>query len=124
MSSELCFKTAVELAGLIRNGELSARELLEVHLDQIEQVNPQVNAIVTLTDDLARTQAAAADESQARGESLGPLHGLPVAHKDLVATAGIRTTWGSPIYADFVPSEDALLIERLKAAGVVQVLPH
>ncbi|HAB14036.1 MAG TPA: amidase, partial [Planctomycetaceae bacterium] len=121
MSNELCFKTAVELAGLIRAGELSARELLEVHLDQIERINPQVNAIVTLTDDLARSQASAADESQARGEPLGPLHGLPVAHKDLVATAGIRTTWGSPIYADFVPSEDALIIERLKAAGAVQV---
>ena len=121
MSNELCFKTAVELAGLIRDGELSARELLEVHLDQIERINPQVNAIVTLTDELAMSQASAADESQARGEPLGPLHGLPVAHKDLVATAGIRTTWGSPIYADFVPSEDALIIERLKAAGVVQV---
>ena len=121
MSNELCFKTAVELAGLIRDGELSARELLEVHLDQIERINLQVNAIVTLTDELAMSQASAADESQARGEPLGPLHGLPVAHKDLVATAGIRTTWGSPIYADFVPSEDALIIERLKAAGVVQV---
>ena len=121
MSNELCFKTAVELAGLIRDGELSARELLEVHLDQIERINPQVNAIVTLTDELAMSQASAADESQARGEPLAPLHGLPVAHKDLVATAGIRTTWGSPIYADFVPSEDALIIERLKAAGVVQV---
>ena len=121
MSNELCFKTAVELAGLIRDGELSARELLEVHLDQIERINPQVNAIVTLADELAMSQASAADESQARGEPLGPLHGLPVAHKDLVATAGIRTTWGSPIYADFVPSEDALIIERLKAAGVVQV---
>ena len=121
MSNELCFKTAVELAGLIRDGELSARELLEVHLDQIERINPQVNAIVTLTDELAMSQASAADESQARGEPLGPLHGLPVAHKDLVATAGIRTTWGSPIYADFVPSEDALIIERLKAAGVGQV---
>ena len=68
MSNELCFKTAVELAGLIRDGELSARELLEVHLDQIERINPQVNAIVTLTDELAMSQASAADESQARGE--------------------------------------------------------
>ena len=121
MSDELCFKTAVELCGLIRDKELSARELLDAHLDQIERVNPQVNAIVTLTDELARGQAAAADEAQARGESLGPLHGLPVAHKDLVATAGIRTTCGSPIYADFVPTEDALIVERLKSAGAVQV---
>ena len=121
MSNELCFQSAVQLASLVRSGELSARELLDAHLVQIERVNPQVNAIVTLTDELAMSQASAADESQARGEPLGPLHGLPVAHKDLVATAGIRTTWGSPIYADFVPSEDALIIERLKAAGVVQV---
>ena len=121
MSSELCFKTAVELGGLVRSGELSARELLEAHLEQIQRVNPRVNAIVTLTDELAREQAAAADEAQARGAELGPLHGLPVAHKDLVSTAGIRTTWGSPIYADFVPTEDALIIERLKSAGVIQV---
>ena len=94
MSNELCFQSAVQLASLVRSGELSARELLDAHLDQIDRVNPQVNAIVTLSDDLAREQAAAADEAQARGESLGPLHGVPVAHKDLVATAGIRTTWG------------------------------
>ncbi|MED5400330.1 MAG: amidase family protein, partial [Planctomycetota bacterium] len=121
MSNELCFQSAVQLASLVRSGELSARELLDAHLDQIDRVNPQVNAIVTLTDDLARKQAAAADEAQARGESLGPLHGVPVAHKDLVATAGIRTTWGSPIYSDFVPDEDALIIQRLKSAGVVQL---
>ena len=84
MTSELCFRTAVELSALIRSGELSARELLAAHLDQIERVNPRVNAIVTLTADLAQQQAAAADEAQAAGKPLGPLHGLPVAHKDLV----------------------------------------
>ncbi|MBQ17174.1 MAG: amidase [Planctomycetaceae bacterium] len=121
MTSELCFRTAVELSALIRSGELSARELLAAHLDQIERVNPRVNAIVTLTADLAQQQAAAADEAQAAGKPLGPLHGLPVAHKDLVSTKGIRTTWGSPIYADFIPDEDALIVTRLKTAGAVQV---
>ncbi|MFP6768732.1 MAG: amidase family protein, partial [Planctomycetaceae bacterium] len=121
MTSELCFRTAVELSALIHSGELSARELLAAHLDQIDRVNPRVNAIVTLTADLARQQATAADEAQAAGEPLGPLHGLPVAHKDLVSTKGIRTTWGSPIYADFTPDEDALIVSRLKTAGAVQV---
>ncbi len=121
MSNELCCRTAVEVASLVQAGDLSSRELLDVHLDQIDQVNPHVNAVVTLTDELAREQAAAADERQARGEPLGPLHGLPVAHKDLVSTAGIRTTSGSPIFKDFVPTEDALIIERLKRAGAVQV---
>ena len=121
MSNELWFKTAVELAGLIRDGELSARELLEVHLDQIQRINPQVNAIVTLTDELARSQASAADESQARGEPLGPLHGLPVAHKDLVATAGIRTTWGSPICL-MTAAREVTMSYSLAGAGLVREL--
>ena len=117
----LCFQTATGMQRLIRSGELSSRELLEAHLDQIERVNGRVNAIVTLCADRAREQAAAADEAQARGAELGPLHGLPVAHKDLVLTEGIRTTWGSPIHADVVPDEDALIVERIRRAGAVQV---
>ena len=120
-ATDLCFRTAVDLARLVRKGELSARELLDAHLNQIERINPSVNAIVTLTEERARQQAAAADEAQAQGEKLGILHGLPVAHKDLVLTEGIRTTWGSPIYADYVPTEDALIVERLRRAGAVQI---
>src|SRR5262245_21740958 len=101
-TSSLCFLSAVEMARLIRAKKLSARELLAAHLTQIERVNPKVNAIVTLVPELATAAAAKADEMQARGEMLGPLHGLPVAHKDLLETRGIRTTFGSPLYRDNV----------------------
>ena len=115
------FCSARELASRIRDGELSARELLEAHLEQIERVNPQVNAICTLLPERARAEAAAADTAQAAGRSLGPLHGLPVAIKDLVSTAGIRTTFGSPIYADNVPEQDDLVVERLRHAGAIVI---
>ena len=94
---------------------------MEAHLAQIDRVNPRVNAIITLLSDQAMEQAKAADECQARGEAWGSLHGLPIAHKDLVATKGIRTTFGSPIYRDFVPDEDALIVERLKKAGAITI---
>lgn len=120
-ASELCFLTATELAARIRRRELSAREVLEAHLAQIERVNPAVNAIVTLTAEQAMRDAAAADDTLARGPTPGPLHGLPVAHKDLFETAGVRTTYGSPIYRDFVPAVDALPVRRLKAAGAISI---
>lgn len=120
-NSELCFMPARELAARIRNKELSAVEVMQAHLAQIERVNPKVNAIVTLVAEQALAQAQLADAAQARGEPLGPLHGLPVAHKDLAETAGIRTTYGSPIYKDNVPSEDALHVARLKNAGAITV---
>lgn len=119
--TELINQSAVRMAASIRSREVSARELLEMHLDRIEQVNPRLNAIVTLVIEQARARAAELDERQARGESLGLLHGLPMAHKDLTMTRGIRTTFGSPIFADNVPQRDELLIERLKAAGVITV---
>jgi amidase len=118
-NSEICFMKATELARLIQARELSAKEVLTAHLAQIERVNPKVNAIVTLVPEQAMAQAQAADEALARGEAVGPLHGLPIAHKDLVATKGIRTTWGSPIYKDFIPDQDDLIIERLKKAGAI-----
>ena len=117
--TSLCFLTAVELAQKIRAGELSAVETMEAHLAQIEKVNPQVNAIVTLLPEMAMEAARKADEKLARGEEVGPLHGLPVAHKDLVQTKGIRTTFGSLVYENFVPDEDALLVERLREAGAI-----
>ncbi len=118
---EVCFRTAVDLARLIRNGELSAREVLEAHLRVIERVNPRVNAIVTLVADRALADAARADEAQARGAPLGPLHGLPIAHKDLFDTAGIRTTRGSPFFRDNIPERDAIVVQRARAAGAVTV---
>jgi hypothetical protein len=86
--SDICFLTATEMADLIRRKRLSARETLDAHLKQIERVNPKVNAIVTLVAEQAIENARKADEAQARGVALGPLHGLPIAHKDLVENRG------------------------------------
>ena len=118
-ASALCFTSAVEMARLIRTQKISARELISEHLKQIERINPKVNAIVTLVPELAADAAAKADEVLARKEALGPLHGLPVAHKDLFQTRGIRTTFGSPLYQDFVPPEDDLVVERMRLAGAI-----
>ena len=118
-TNELVFMSAVELATRIRRKDVSAREVMQAHLAQIERANPRVNAIVTLVADRAMADAARADEALARGQPLGPLHGLPIAHKDLVETAGIRTTRGSPFYRDFVPTNDAPIITRMRAAGAV-----
>ena len=107
------------MAALIRRKQLSAREAVAAHLKQIERVNAQVNAIVTLVAEQAMENARRADEAQARGEPLGRLHGLPVAHKDLFETAGIRTTFGSPVFRDNVPTQDALTVERIKKAGAI-----
>ncbi|MGD9933153.1 MAG: amidase [Dehalococcoidia bacterium] len=117
----LYFRDAVELAALIRTREVSAREMMTAHLEQISRVNPSVNAIVTLVADRAMATAAEADEATASGADVGPLHGLPIAHKDLVNTAGIRTTYGSPIYGDHVPTEDDLIVTRERAAGGITV---
>jgi len=119
LSTELCFRPAQELTGLIRSGELSSRELLEAHLAQIDRVNPHVNAITTYLPEEARAIAAAADERFAQGQECGPLHGLPVAHKDIISTKGILTTYGSPIFRDHKPDTDALIVERLKLGGAV-----
>jgi amidase len=116
---ELCTLTAIELARRIHQKQVSAREVMTAHLARIERVNPKINAIVTLVADRAMADAAKADEQQAHGRPLGPLHGLPVAHKDLVPTAGIRTTFGSPFYKDNVPTKDALIVTRIRAAGAI-----
>ena len=105
--AELCFLSAKELGRLIREREVSAEETLVACLDQVERTNPRVNAIVTLVSERAMRDARAADErlreAIALGEEVGPLHGLPVAHKDLALTRGIRTTFGSLIYEDYRP---------------------
>jgi amidase len=116
---ELHYRSARELAALVRSGEISARELLQLHLDRIEAVNPRLNAIVTLVPERALDWAAAADERQAQGRELGPLHGLPIAHKDLVMTEGIRSTSGSRLLAEHVPDHDDLIVQRLRAAGAI-----
>jgi amidase len=120
-ADELTSLSATELAARIRSKSVSAREVLDAHLARIERVNPTVNAIVTLVPEQARAWAKAADERQARGEPLGALHGLPIAHKDLVDTAGIRTTKGSLFYRDNVPTTDALIVQRIRAAGAITI---
>ena len=121
MSTNICFLSATELAHKLRNKEVSAREVLSAHLAQIERVNPKVNAIVTLVAEQALDAADALDARVVRGEVAGLLHGLPIAHKDLQNTRGIRTTYGSPIYRDFVPTADSLVVERLKGAGAITI---
>lgn len=120
-TTDLCFWTATELAAALRRRDVSAREVVTAHLEQIERVNPAVNAIVTLVPERALEQAAEADTRLAAGADVGPLHGLPVAHKDLHDTAGIRTTYGSPLFADRVPDRDHLVVERLRRAGAITV---
>jgi amidase len=121
MNDDLCFLPAVEMAAQIRAGRLSARDVMAAHLARIEAVNPKVNAIVTLHAEQAMAAALAADEAQARGEPLGPLHGLPVVHKDLIMTRGMRTTYGSRVHEDYVPTRSALLVERQQAAGAISI---
>jgi amidase len=114
--------TATEMTRQIRAKQLSCREVMEAHLKQIERVNPIVNAIVTrIPSEQALALAKAADDDLALGKKIGPLHGLPIAHKDLVPTEGMRTTEGSPIYKDFVPDHDGLIVERLKKAGAITI---
>lgn len=118
-AGDLFYLSARELVSLMRRKQISARDVMAAHLARIEHVNPKVNAIVTLVAERAMADAARADEALARGGTPGALHGLPVAHKDLVDTAGIRTTQGSPFYRDHVPTRDALLVTRIRAAGAL-----
>jgi amidase len=107
------------MAARIRDGGMSAREALEICLEAVGRWNPLLNAIVTLDVEGAKRAAAECDERQARGAVLGPAHGLPVVHKDLFAVAGMRTTYGSPLYLDHIPMEDALIVSRWRAGGAV-----
>jgi amidase len=118
-AGDLCDLSAVDLAARLRKRDVSARDVMAAHLARIEKVNPKVNAVVTLVAERAMADAARADEAIAKGGPVGPLHGLPVAHKDLVDTAGIRTTQGSRFYRDFVPTRDALIVSRIRAAGAI-----
>ena len=110
--TDLCFRSAVELRRLLDAREVSALEVLDAHIARIEKYDGLLNAVVTRCFDAARERAAS-------GTLSGPLAGLPIAHKDLTATAGLRTTYGSPLFADHVPAEDSLLVARIKAAGAV-----
>ncbi len=115
----LVFQTVRQQARLLADGEISSQELVTAHLNQIERVNPSVNAIVTLVSESALDQAKAADKLRISGVRVGPLHGMPVLIKDLQDTKGILTTQCSPIYKDHVPDSDALIVDRLKQAGAI-----
>src|SRR3954452_11033559 len=113
--------TARDQASAVRRKDISARELLDLHLARIAERNPELNAIVSLDEERAREGAAAADEALASSTAVGPLHGLPFAFKDTHAVAGWRTTFGSPLFQDFVPDQDELIVERIRGAGVVVI---
>ena len=119
MDSQLAFASAVEIRRLIADGEISSVELAELFYRRIEQLNPQLNAYLTLCPDQALAAAQAADDAVRNGDALGPLHGVPISIKDLELTQGIRTTLGSAIYRDRVPDIDSIVVERVKAAGAV-----
>ena len=120
-SNDICFMPATEMAHSIRKRQLSAVEVMQAHLARIDQLNGSLNAIVTLLPEQAMAAAKQADDAVARGDELGLLHGLPIAHKDALLTAGIRTTFGSPIFEDFVPQTDDLIVERLSKAGAITI---
>ena len=121
VGAQVAGASARDVAAAIAARSLSAVEVMDAHLERIAAWNPQVNAIVTLDEDGAHAGARAADAAIARGEDLGPLHGLPIAVKDLEDTAGMRTTYGSAVFAEHVPDADGLLAERLRRAGALIV---
>ncbi|MDI3387768.1 amidase [Streptomyces sp. B-S-A8] len=121
MTEDITYADATELVARLRKGEVSAREVVRAHLERIEEVNAHVNAIVTLDAEGATAAAKEADDRLARGEEVGPLHGLPIAFKDTHLTRGMRTTHGSPLFADHVPDVDELLVQRIESAGAIRI---
>src|SRR2546423_8605197 len=118
---DIVFSSTTQLAAAIRTGHVSATEVLEAHLAQIDTHNAALNAIVTMDAERARERAREADEALARGQVWGPLHGVPFTLKDAHATAGMRTTTGFPPLADYVPKVDSTVTARLKAAGGILI---
>ncbi|HXJ79996.1 MAG TPA: amidase [Candidatus Methylomirabilis sp.] len=116
---ELCWMSATDLAAAIRARRVSPREATEAVLSRIEAVNPRINAYCTVAADRARAEARGAEAAVMEGETLGPLHGVPISFKDLTSTAGIRTTFGSKIFEHNVPEDDAIVVERARRAGAI-----
>ena len=119
LTDPLYNSSAKALAGAIRDKRISSVELVDIYLDRIDQVNPSLNAVVQLRAEGARADARRADESLARGDSLGPLHGLPMTIKDSFDTEGVITSWGTLGRAGFVPDRDATVVRRLRDAGAI-----
>jgi aspartyl-tRNA(Asn)/glutamyl-tRNA(Gln) amidotransferase subunit A len=121
-SDDLCWLSATELAALVRTKKVSPVEILSAVLDRIDKVNPRLNAYVLVVADEARKDARAAERALGKkGARLGPLHGLPFSVKDLVITKNVTTTFGTPLFKDHVPTEDAPMVARMKTAGAVML---
>jgi len=118
---EICFMSVVDMAEAIKTKRLSPVEIMDAVLPRIEKLNPRVNAYCTLVAESARKQAREAEDRVMKGEELGPLHGVPVSIKDLIFTRDIRTTGGSKIYENFIPQQDAVVVERLKVGGAIVI---
>ena len=118
---EICYMPVTEMVEAIKTRKLSPVEIMDAVLSRIERLNPAVNAYCTLLSESAREQADEAEAEVMKGGELGPLHGVPVSIKDLTFTKGVRTTFGSRIYENFIPDQDAIVVERLKAAGAIMV---
>src|SRR5262245_45743081 len=118
-TTPLELQSATELSAKLQCGDISAVDLIDACARRYELHNPTVNAVVAARYDAAREEARRADERIARGEPIGPLHGLPIALKDVTDTAGVRTTYGSRQFRDHVPTDDAVLAQRLKEAGAI-----
>ena len=116
---EIIYSSAASLARAIRDKEVSATEVIQAHLKRIEEVNPKLHAVVTLCGERALDEARAADEALAKGEVLGPLHGVPMTIKDSLDTAGVLSTGGTKGRANFVPERDATVVARMRSAGAI-----
>ena len=119
MGDDLAFAPAWQVREQIASKEISPLELVDLFLDRIETLNPKLNAYLRVTSEEARIQAAAAEKAVIRGDELGLLHGVPVSIKDLEATKGIPTTFGSAVFKGYVPNEDSLVVERIRQAGAI-----
>jgi aspartyl-tRNA(Asn)/glutamyl-tRNA(Gln) amidotransferase subunit A len=118
---DIAFGSAAELAVQIRKRTVSPVEVMRDTLERIERSQPTLNAFITIAGDMAMAAARDAEAAVMQGAQLGTLHGVPVAVKDLIPTAGIRTTWGSLIFKDHVPDHDSVAVARLKQAGAIVV---
>ena len=119
VDADLAFLPMSELRTLIATKQVSPVEVTELYLQRIEALNPQLNAYLTITAELARTMAQQAEQDVMAGHALGPLHGVPISIKDLEVTRGIRSTMGSLVFQDTVPDMDSIVVERVRQAGAV-----
>src|SRR5262245_65896189 len=118
-SDDLCWMSATELASAIQSKKISPVEATKAVLARIESVNPRINAFCTVAADRALAEAQSAESAVTKGDPPGALHGVLISFKDLSATAGIRTTWGSKIFEPHVPAVDAIVVERARRAGAI-----